>query len=51
MRTIDELLTEVSSLRDLSPEHRATMSGCGRNVVFEPGETIMREGEWGGQSC
>ena len=44
MRTIDELLTEVSSLRDLSPGHRTTMSGCGRNVVFEPGETIMREG-------
>ena len=45
MRTIDELLTEVPALSTLAPAHLATIAGCATNVVFEAGETIMREGE------
>jgi CRP-like cAMP-binding protein len=45
MATIEELLGEVPALRALAPEHRAALSGCARNRVFEPGERIMREGD------
>ena len=45
MQTIDELLVDVPGLQDLSEDHRRTIAGCARNVVFEPEEKILREGD------
>jgi CRP-like cAMP-binding protein len=39
-----ELVDEVPALRALSPTHRATIAGCGRNRVFAVGEVLLREG-------
>jgi CRP-like cAMP-binding protein len=45
VRTLDDLLGDVPSLRALAPEHLTTIAGCARNEVYEPGQAIMREGE------
>jgi CRP/FNR family cyclic AMP-dependent transcriptional regulator len=43
MRTVAELLDELPLLAALVPEHRATIAGCARNRVFDPGELLARE--------
>jgi CRP/FNR family transcriptional regulator, cyclic AMP receptor protein len=45
MQRIDELLEHNPALGSLTPEHRMLIAGCARNCVFQPGETIMREGQ------
>jgi CRP-like cAMP-binding protein len=45
VQTIDELLVDVPGLQELSPDHRRTIAGCAQNVVFQPGEQMLREGE------
>jgi CRP/FNR family cyclic AMP-dependent transcriptional regulator len=45
VQTIGDLLGEVPSLAALSAGHREVIAGCGTNVVFDAGETIMREGD------
>ena len=45
MRTLDELLSDVPALADLSAEHREVIAGCGVNVTFASGAYLMREGE------
>jgi len=42
---VDELLGQVPVFGELSAEHRATISGCGRNQVFQPDAYLMREGD------
>jgi CRP/FNR family transcriptional regulator, cyclic AMP receptor protein len=45
MQSVEGLLDEVGALGSLTPEHRATVAGCGRLEVFERGDYLMREGE------
>lgn len=44
-RPLDELLLDVSLFDGLSGEDLALLAGCARNVRFEPGEHLLREGE------
>lgn len=44
VRGIEDLLAEHDLFGGLSAEHVEVISGCGRNVVFEPGEAVFREG-------
>ena len=45
MKTIDALLAEHPFFRGMSPGYLEFLAGCGRNVVFEPGRYIHREGQ------
>ncbi len=45
MQSVDELLGRVPVFAGLAAEHRATISACGRNQVFEPDAYLMREGD------
>ncbi len=45
MRTLSDLMEELPGLAALTPEHRETIAGCARNVVYQPGQEIMREGD------
>lgn len=45
MKTIENLLEEHPFFEGLDPEFLDTISGCGKNVVFQPGEEIMKEGD------
>ena len=45
MQTIADLLGEVPALAALSAEHRDTLAGCASNLVAEPGQALMREGD------
>jgi len=45
MKGIEELVAEHPFFEDLSPENLELVAGCGRNVVFEPGAYLTREGE------
>jgi CRP-like cAMP-binding protein len=45
MRSLEELLGEAPALAALPAAHRATIAGCARNQVFEPGAALLREGD------
>lgn len=45
MQTIESLLPAYPFLHGLSEEHLQLMAGCATNVVFKPGEMIVREGD------
>lgn len=45
MRALEQLLGEAPALRSLAPAHRATIAGCARNRVYEPGAALLREGD------
>lgn len=45
MKGIEELVAEHPFFKDLSPEDQKLVAGCGKNVVFEPGDYLTREGE------
>jgi CRP-like cAMP-binding protein len=45
LKTIADLLEEIPLLADLSVDQRATVGGCGQNVVFGDGEALFREGD------
>ncbi len=45
MREIQQLLEEIEVLRGLEPAQAKLISGCGRNVVLEDGEPLMRAGD------
>lgn len=44
-KTLEDLLTEHTLFRELDPTHVELLAGCGRNVVFEPGAVLCREGD------
>jgi CRP-like cAMP-binding protein len=44
VRTVIELAQELPALAALTPEHRRTIAGCGRNRVFARGDALVREG-------
>jgi CRP-like cAMP-binding protein len=45
MDTIDELLSRHQFFKGLKPEYLALIAGCARNVHFETGAYLAREGE------
>jgi CRP-like cAMP-binding protein len=45
VRSVADLLAEIPLLADLSADQRATVGGCGKNVVFGDGEALFREGD------
>jgi len=45
MQPLDQLLGEATALQGLAPAHRATMGGCARIRVFEPGAMLLAEGD------
>ena len=45
MKTIDVLLAEHPFFQGMAPDYLAFIAGCGRNVQFEPGRYIHREGD------
>jgi CRP-like cAMP-binding protein len=45
VKSIPDLLSEVPTFVGLSTEHRELVGGCGRNVVFKPGEYVFRGGD------
>lgn len=44
METLEPILAEHPFIKGLKPEHIQLMVGCSRNVKFEAGEFILREG-------
>ena len=44
MQSIEQLLGEAPLLAGLPAAHRATMAGCARNRVYEPGAQLLGEG-------
>jgi CRP-like cAMP-binding protein len=45
MRTLETLITESPVFDGLSDARLALIAGCGRNVAFEAGERLFREGD------
>ena len=45
METIDDLLSRHEFFRGLRPDSLALIAGCGRNVHFNAGAYLLREGE------
>jgi CRP-like cAMP-binding protein len=44
MKTIDDLLAVHEFFRDLEPDYRALVAGCGSNTVFEDEQYLFRTG-------
>jgi CRP-like cAMP-binding protein len=45
MKQLAEMLATVPFFTGLSPDELQTLAGCGKNVGFEPGERLFREGD------
>jgi len=45
MRDLEQTLKEHPFLKDLDAEYIKLLVGCASNVVFKPGEFLIREGE------
>jgi len=45
MRDLEQTLKEHPFLKDLDAEYIKLLVGCASNVVFKPGEVLIREGE------
>lgn len=45
MESLKGLLSEHPFFADLSPQHLETITGCAKNVRFDAGEYIFKEGE------
>jgi CRP-like cAMP-binding protein len=45
VHTLEEVLSQHPFLDGLAPEHVETITGCARNLVFDPGEFLCRDGE------
>jgi CRP/FNR family cyclic AMP-dependent transcriptional regulator len=45
IRSIDQVLNEISTFAGLDPDHLEQIAGCGRNCGFESGEYLAREGD------
>ena len=45
MKTIDVLLAEHPFFNGMAPGYIEFIAGCGRNVQFEPGSYVRREGQ------
>ena len=45
MRDIADMLSQNRLFQGMKAEHIETIAGCGTNVRFQQGETLMREGD------
>jgi CRP/FNR family transcriptional regulator, cyclic AMP receptor protein len=45
MRTLDTLIGENAVFADLDPDQLELIAGCGRNVTFDAGTRLFREGD------
>ena len=45
METLERVLLEHPFMKELSEEHVRFLVGCAKNVRFEPGQYLIREGE------
>jgi CRP/FNR family transcriptional regulator, cyclic AMP receptor protein len=45
VKNLAELLNEFPLTKGMRDEHRELIAGCGKNVVYEPGTYLFREGE------
>jgi CRP-like cAMP-binding protein len=45
MKTIYDLLSEITFFSDMPPDKLEYVSGCGQNVHFKPGEYLGKEGD------
>ena len=45
MRTLENLLPESAVFAGLGDEQLSLIAGCGRNVIFEDGDRLFREGD------
>lgn len=45
MKSIEDLLHQHPFFEGMNPEWLELIAGCGRNVVYKPGEMVAREGE------
>ena len=45
IRNLEPIVAEQPFLKDLVPEHLALLAGCASNVVFRPGDYLIREGQ------
>ena len=45
IKTIENLVAEHPTFRELDAAHRTLIAGCGRNRSFADGELLMREGD------
>ena len=45
MRTLDALIVESPVFSGLEPDQLELIAGCGRNVTFDAGERLFREGD------
>ncbi len=44
MRTLDQVVTELPFFAGMAPEHLELIAGCAKNVRFQAGERLFREG-------
>jgi len=44
MRTLDQVVTEFPFFAGMEPEHLELIAGCAKNVRFQAGERLAREG-------
>lgn len=45
MRTLDAVITESPVFADLEPEYLELVAGCAKNVVFDAGDRLFKEGD------
>ena len=45
MESLKGILSEHPFFADLSPQHLETITGCAKNVRFDAGEYVFKEGE------
>lgn len=45
MQQLDQIIGDHPFMKDLKPGYLQTIAGCGRNVIFNAGDCIFREGE------
>ena len=45
MRTLDALITESPVFADLAPEYLDLIAGCAKNVGFDAGDRLFKEGD------
>jgi len=45
MQQLDQIIGDHPFTKELKSDYLQTIAGCGRNVIFNPGDRIFREGE------
>jgi CRP-like cAMP-binding protein len=45
VQTLDQVVAEIPFFAGMQPQHIELIAGCAKNVRFQPGETLFREGK------